>query len=66
MSSFGTNSGQQPPLTSYTLIHRNAILTADQKLAMEDWATAQMKEMEAKYPADSLARPKRPKSPAHD
>lgn len=47
------------PLTSYTLIHRNAILTADQKLAIEDWATAQIKEMEAKYPADSLARPKR-------
>lgn len=46
------------PLTSYTIIHRNAVLTAVQKQAMEDWATAQMKEMEAKYPADSLARPK--------
>ncbi len=48
------------PLTSYTLIHRNAILTADQKMAIENWAAAQMKLMEAKYPADSLARPKRP------
>jgi hypothetical protein len=54
------------PLASYTLIHRNAILTADQKLAIEDWATTQMKEMETKYPADSLARPKRPKSPVQN
>jgi len=54
------------PLTSYTLIHRNAILTADQKLAIEDWATAQMKEMEAKYPSDSLARPKRFQRPQQD
>jgi len=54
------------PLSSYTLIHRDAILSADQKLAMEDWATAQIKEMEAKYPADSLARPKRFQKPEQD
>jgi hypothetical protein len=54
------------PLTSYTLIHRYAILTADQKLAIEDWATAQIKEMEAKYPADSLATPKRFQRPESD
>ena len=54
------------PLSSYTLIHRDAILTADQKLAIEDWATAQIKEMEAKYPADSLARPKRFQRPESD
>lgn len=54
------------PLTSYTLIHRDAVLNTDQKLAIEDWATAQMKSMEAKYPADSLARPKRPKSAGRD
>ena len=47
------------PLTSYTLIHRDAILSTDQKIAIIDWSKAQMKEMEAKYPADSLARPKR-------
>ncbi len=47
------------PLTSYTLIHRDAILSADQKIAIIDWSNAQMKAMEAKYPADSLARPKR-------
>ena len=54
------------PLTSYTLIHRDAVLTADEKQNMEDWATAQMKEMEAKYPADSLARPKRLQRPQRD
>ncbi|MEO8821449.1 MAG: heme-binding domain-containing protein [Ginsengibacter sp.] len=47
------------PLTSYTLIHRYAKLTLGQRLAVEDWATAQMKIMEAKFPADSLAKPKR-------
>ena len=47
------------PLTSYTLIHRDAKLTEDQKLAIEDWAQSQMKIMESKYPADSLAKPKR-------
>lgn len=54
------------PLTSYTLIHRDAILTADQKLAIENWATDQIKQMEAKYPADSLARPKRFQRPEQD
>lgn len=54
------------PLTSYTLIHRNAILTPQEKQDMEDWATAQMKEMEAKYPADSLTRPKRLQRPERD
>ena len=47
------------PLTSYTFIHRDAILSADQKIAIIDWSNAQMKEMESKYPADSLAKPKR-------
>ncbi len=54
------------PLSSYTLIHRDAILTTNEKQRMEDWATAQMKEMEAKYPADSLARPKRFQRPPQD
>ena len=47
------------PLTSYTLIHRDAVLTDSQRLAIEDWAGEQMKIMEAKYPSDSLAKPKR-------
>jgi len=47
------------PLTYYTFIHRDAILSAGQKIAIIDLSNTQMKEMEAKCPADSLARPKR-------
>lgn len=46
------------PLASYTLIHRDAVLNADQKQAIENWAQASMKQMEQQYPADSLKRPK--------
>ena len=42
------------PLSSYTLIHRNAILTADQKLAIAGWAASIKDSIKAKYPADSL------------
>jgi hypothetical protein len=44
------------PMTSYTLIHRGTVLNADQKLAIENWAAGAMKEMEDRYPADSLER----------
>jgi hypothetical protein len=46
------------PIFSYTLLHRDASLNADQKLLIETWAANAMKEMEAKYPADSLVKPK--------
>ena len=46
------------PLSSYTFIHRDAVLNAQQKQLLEDWAASSMKEMEAKYPADSLKRKK--------
>ena len=46
------------PMFSYTLLHRDASLNADQKLLIENWAANAMKEMEAKYPADSLVKPK--------
>lgn len=46
------------PLYSYTLIHRDAVMDTVQKLAVIDWTANAMKEMEAKYPADSLVRPK--------
>ena len=46
------------PIYSYTLLHRDASLNADQKLLIENWAANAMKEMEAKYPADSLVKPK--------
>lgn len=45
------------PMTSYTLLHRDAVLTAGQKLAIQEWAANAMKNMEAQYPADSLVKP---------
>lgn len=46
------------PMFSYTLLHHDASLNDDQKLLIENWADTAMKEMEAKYPADSLVKPK--------
>ncbi len=46
------------PLSSYTLIHKNAVLDKDKKLALSSWAGAAMDSMKAKYPADSLLRKK--------
>ena len=46
------------PLLSYTIPHRNAVLNAEQKSALITWSADAMKEMEANYPADSLAKPK--------
>ena len=50
------------PLTSYTLIHRDAVLNDAQKLALENWATASRKEIEGQYPPDSLIS-KKPNQP---
>lgn len=46
------------PIAAYTLMHRDAVLNADQKLLIQNWAANLMKEMETKYPADSLVKPK--------
>ncbi len=46
------------PLFSYTIIHRDAVLSAGQKSTLINWTANAMKEMEAKYPADSLVKPK--------
>jgi hypothetical protein len=42
------------PLSSYTLIHRYAILTPDQKTALINWATVIRDSIKANTPADSL------------
>ena len=42
------------PLSSYTLIHRDAILNDTQKLVIANWATSSRKEIENHYPPDSL------------
>jgi len=47
------------PLNSYTWIHKDAILTEVEKNALIGWADEIIKDMESKYPIDSLKR-KRP------
>ena len=49
---------EEMPLSSYTLIHRNAKLSKLQSAALTDWANEQQESMKAKYPADSLKRKK--------
>ncbi|MES2430642.1 MAG: heme-binding domain-containing protein [Bacteroidota bacterium] len=44
------------PLSSYTFIHTEAKLNADQKTAIQNWAAAIMDTLEARYPADSLIK----------
>ena len=46
------------PLSTYTLIHKNAVLDNNQKLALSGWARSAMDSMKAAYPADSLTRKK--------
>ncbi len=46
------------PLNSYTWLHKDAILNADQKQKIITWAEANRKLMEGKYPIDSLVRKK--------
>lgn len=42
------------PLGSYTWVHRDAILTDQQKNELTQWAKSAMATLEAEYPADSL------------
>ncbi len=46
------------PLFPYTIIHRNAIMSKDQKLSVTVWANAIRDTIKANYPADSLIRKK--------
>ncbi len=46
------------PLSSYTLIHRDAILSADKKLVLANWVVALRDSFRQQYPADSLQRKK--------
>lgn len=50
------------PLESYTLIHRNAKLNADQKLVIANWVVSTRDSIKAHYPEDSLKRPQKPAS----
>ncbi len=46
------------PLSSYTLIHRDAGMNEEKKLMLATWVTALRDSFKANYPADSLARKK--------
>ncbi len=47
------------PLESYTIIHKNAVLTDTEKQKLFDWCTSVRDSIKARYPADSLVLPKR-------
>ncbi|MDE3124546.1 MAG: heme-binding domain-containing protein [Bacteroidota bacterium] len=49
------------PLASYTLIHRDAILSDAEKETLYNWFDAVRDSIKAQYPADSLVMPKRKK-----
>ncbi|HEV8285114.1 MAG TPA: heme-binding domain-containing protein [Chitinophagaceae bacterium] len=46
------------PLNSYNWIHKDAILTDQEKKTIIDWTESIRNEMKAKYPPDSLIRKK--------
>jgi hypothetical protein len=46
------------PLDSYTWLHKDAILTEEEKNKLVAWANAVMDTMRSKYPIDSLIRKK--------
>jgi hypothetical protein len=46
------------PLDSYTWIHKDAILTDQEKSTLTSWAESIRNEIKSKYPADSLRRKK--------
>jgi hypothetical protein len=46
------------PIFSYTLIHRDAVLSAEQKQTIVNWVANARTAMEKTYPADSLVKKK--------
>ena len=50
--------GGEMPLDSYLWIHKDAKLTAEEKVKITGWAQSIMDTMKAKYPIDSLIRKK--------
>ena len=48
---------EEMPLPSYRWMHKDAILTEEEKTKLYDWAKLVMNALEAQYPIDSLKRP---------
>lgn len=46
------------PLGSYTLIHKDAVVSKEKKIAITKWANAAIDSMKTRYPPDSLIRKK--------
>ncbi len=44
------------PLSSYTLLHKEAVLNSESKSILINWAQAVMDTIRARYPADSLVK----------
>lgn len=44
------------PLDSYTWIHKDAVLSDEEKNTLFDWANGVMDSLKARYPIDSLIR----------
>lgn len=49
------------PLFSYTLIHRDAVLTEHEKMTLVNWSLELRDSLKVSYPADSLVNPKKRK-----
>jgi Haem-binding domain len=47
------------PLKSYTIVHGDAKLSKEKKVAIYNWTNAMMDSMKVRYPIDSLERPKK-------
>jgi hypothetical protein len=45
------------PLSSYTWIHKNAVLNTQEKQKLTDWCESVRTTIRSKYPADSLIAP---------
>jgi hypothetical protein len=49
---------EEMPISSYTWIHKDAILSKDEESTIIDWADSIRSDMKSKYPMDSLERKK--------
>jgi len=47
---------EEMPLDSYTWMHKDAILTQEEKTKLFDWAQSVMDSLKTRYPIDSLKR----------
>lgn len=56
---FDEVKGGEMPLESYTIVHRDANLTTEERNILLDWSVAVRDTMKARFPADSLIMKKK-------